>query len=157
QCSGGNRPGVGGSPMSEEPSFEQVLARLRERDDDAARHVYERFVRRLVALARGQLDRRLQQRLDPEDVVQSGMRSAFLRLADGQFALHDWESLWGLLARVTVFKCYKWQDHFSAGKRDLGREAGAPVGGKSDAAWEPAGREPSPEEAAFLAEAIERM
>src|SRR5438132_1271061 len=40
-------------------------------EGEAARAVFERFTRRLIGLARAQLDARLHPEIDPEDVVQS--------------------------------------------------------------------------------------
>jgi hypothetical protein len=45
--------------MPPSDSFQELLARLRESDADAAREVFERFFTRVVGLARSHLGRRL--------------------------------------------------------------------------------------------------
>jgi|ERR1043165_2465765 RNA polymerase sigma-70 factor (ECF subfamily) len=144
--------------MDKDLSFEEVLAQLRLRDNDAATAVYQRFARRLIAQVRKQLGPRILKRIDPDDVVQSVFKSVFVRLADGQFTLGDWDSLWGLLTRVTLHKCLKWTDYFHAQSRSLDRE-GTPSAPASDSdnSWEFIDREPTPPEAAMLAETVEQV
>src|SRR5437773_1756774 len=83
--------------MAPSDSFADVIARLQAGDDKAAREIVGRFTARLIALARTHLDQRLKQKVDPEDVLQSVYKSFFVRFAQGQFELKNWESLWGLL------------------------------------------------------------
>jgi RNA polymerase sigma-70 factor (ECF subfamily) len=137
--------------MAQDDSFEQVLAKLRCQDDDAASRVFHRFANRLIGLARGQLDPRILRKVDPEDIVQSVMRSVLLRIGEGQFDLGDWDSLWGLLTRVTVHKCHKWVDHYQAQRRQVKREAGLSAG------WQIVDREPHPSEAVVLAETLQQV
>jgi RNA polymerase sigma factor (sigma-70 family) len=139
--------------MLQDVSFQQVLDQLRQQDDAAASKVYQRFAQRLIALARTRLDDRLLQRVDAEDVVQSVFKSVFLRLADGQFVLGDWEGLWALLTAVAVHKCRKWVDYYQAQGRDLNREVA--VG--PDSSWQVIDREPSPSEALTLKETLEQV
>ena len=56
--------------MADERSFDDLMARLRAGDADAARSVFERYTERLIALARSRLGKRLRQKVDPEDVLQ---------------------------------------------------------------------------------------
>jgi RNA polymerase sigma-70 factor (ECF subfamily) len=141
--------------MDSDASFEKVLARLRQGDNDAARVVCERFGQRLIALARKQLDARIRQRVDPEDVTQSVLKSVLLRLADGQFVLGGWDNLWGVLTRMTLHKCLKWVDYYNAQARQIDREVGA--ADDSQANWQFLDREPTPPEAAALAETIDQV
>jgi RNA polymerase sigma factor (sigma-70 family) len=144
--------------MDQGPSFENVLARLRQRDNDAATEVCKRFAQRLISLARKHLDDRIRRRIDPEDVAQSVLKSVFLRVAAGQFVLGDWDSLWGLLVRITFHKCHKWVDYFQAQARHLDREAPPPAGADdSNQSWQFLDREPTPPEAAILAETIDQV
>jgi RNA polymerase sigma-70 factor, ECF subfamily len=124
--------------------------------DTDPRVVFERFSRRLIGLARGHLDARLQHKIDPEDVVQSAYKSLLLRYGDGALAAEGWEGLWGLLTLITIRKCADRVRYHRADCRNLNREAG--VGAGSSAAWlEAAGREPNPDEAAVLAETVEDL
>jgi RNA polymerase sigma-70 factor (ECF subfamily) len=123
-----------------------------------ARAVFERFTRRLIGLARNQLDARLQHKIDPEDVVQSAYKSFFLRYGEGKLAAEGWDGLWGLLTKITLRKCADRVRYHRAERRDLAREATAPDGVEGAEPWRDAvGREPTPEEAAVLAETTENL
>ena len=51
------------------------MARLRAGDNAAAAEVFRRFANRLIGLARTHLDARVRQKVDPEDVMQSALKS----------------------------------------------------------------------------------
>src|SRR5262249_7310122 len=133
-----------------------VVARLRAGDDETARAVFESFTPRLIGLARGRLHARLRQRVDPEDVVQSAYKSFLILLGGGGFAAESWESLWGLLTLITLRKCADRARYHRAGCRDASREA-VPTEGVPELWREAAGREPTPEEGAVLAETVEQL
>jgi RNA polymerase sigma-70 factor, ECF subfamily len=137
------------------PSFRETIGRLAERDEAAARYVFDRYIRRLVAMARSRLDRRVRQKVDPEDVLQSVYLSFFVRNQRGQFNLLDWEGVWAVLAVITLRKCHRWNNRFRTRSRDIGVEV--PAQGGSSAGREPASREPTPEEAAVLVELVEQL
>jgi RNA polymerase sigma-70 factor (ECF subfamily) len=144
--------------VSQDGSFEDVIARLRAGDSAAAAAIFQRFAQRLIALARTRLDSRLRQKVDPEDVLQSVYKSFFLRHAQGQYDLESWDSLWSLLTLITVRKCYRWTAHFYTVGRDVRAEV--PPNAAADESvcgWEPQAREPTPEQAAILAETVEEM
>ena len=110
----------------------------------------------LIALARQRLDKRLKQRVDPEDIVQSVYKSFFIRHRDGQLDVVNWQSLWGLLTLITLRKCADRAEYFRADRRDVNREASA--GADQAPIWQGVvGREPSPEEATLLAETVEAL
>jgi RNA polymerase sigma-70 factor, ECF subfamily len=144
--------------MTPHDSFADLLIRLRQGDDAAAARVFHRFTHRLIALARVRLDSRVRQKVDAEDVLQSVYRSFFLRCADGQFDLSGWDSLWSLLAVITVRKCGHWADHFHADKRDIGREVASTTTGEDTApGGEMRALDPSPEEVVLLTELVESL
>jgi RNA polymerase sigma factor (sigma-70 family) len=122
---------------------------------DAAQAVFERFTRRLIGLARTQLDAQFRHKIDLEDVVQSVYKSFFIRYGEGALAAEGWDGLWGLLTCITVRKCADRVRYHRAERRDLAREASA----RADAEpWrEAVGREPTPDEAAVLAETVEGL
>ena len=62
---------------------------------------------------------RLRAKVDPEDVLQSVCESFFRRHAEGEFSLKDWDSLWALLAVITLRKCALWQERFQTEGRNL--------------------------------------
>ena len=138
-------------------SFAEFLARLQARDDTAAQELFERFAGRLIALARRRFAPGLQHKVDPESVVQSAYKSFFQRYGEGKFELGGWDSLWGLLTVITLRKCAQRVAYHRAECRDATREVSAPAT-EAGASWrEPFGREPTPLEAAELAETVERL
>ena len=90
---------------NEDRFLRRLLERLRSDEDAAARDVFQRFARRLVALTRRQFEPRLAHRVDPEDVVQSAFKSFFVRHREGKLQVGDWDNLWGLLTLITLRKC----------------------------------------------------
>ena len=116
---------------------------------------FERFTRRLIGLARAQLDERLQHKIEPEDVVQSAYKSFFLRYGEGALAAEGWEGLWGLLTTITLRKCADRVRYHRAECRDLAREASR--GAAAEPLFDAIGREPTPEQGAVLAETVELL
>jgi RNA polymerase sigma-70 factor (ECF subfamily) len=144
--------------MARDDSFENLMARLHQGDEQAAEALFKRYAHRLIGLARTHLDGMIRQKVDPEDVVQSVFRSFFQRNAAGNWNLDDWDSLWSMLTVITVRKCGHRIEHFRAHRRDIRREvtpAVSPDG--SSSGWEAIAREPTPEEAARLSETIEQL
>ena len=86
-------------------SFAEFLARLHNQDDAAAQELFVRFAHQLIALALRHIDAGLRHKVDPEDVVQSVYKSFFIRYGEGKLDIVSWNSLWGLLALITVRKC----------------------------------------------------
>jgi RNA polymerase sigma-70 factor, ECF subfamily len=144
--------------MAQDSSFEELLANLRKRDNAAADRVFQRFQSQLIALASRHLDSRLFRKLDPEDVIQSVFQTLFNRLANGQFELGNWDTLWGLLTRITVRKCGKWTEYFHTRGRDIDREVSPSPGlSESDTGLEFIDRDPTPAEALTLAETVQEL
>jgi RNA polymerase sigma-70 factor (ECF subfamily) len=144
--------------LQDETTFLEALERLRRGENDAATAVFQRYAGRLVAVAKARLNRQLRQKADPEDVVQSVFRSFFDHLADGEFQLKSWDSLWGLLVVMAVRKCYREARYYGGAKRDVRKElAGPGLSESSDAQTAIVGREPTPSEAAVLADTLEEL
>jgi RNA polymerase sigma-70 factor (ECF subfamily) len=115
------------------------------------------FSRRLIGLARAHLAAHLQHKVDPEDVVQSAYKSLLLRYGEGALAADDWEGLWSLLTTITIRKCADRARFHQAERRDVRRESVA-AGGSDDGSWREAlSREPTPDQAAALAEIVEGL
>ncbi len=144
--------------MADTLPFDELMARLRDGDEAAANEVFGRFVRRLIGLSSSQFDSWIRPKADPEDIVQSAYKSFFLRYERGDFELADWESLWGLLAVITIRKSYRRRDYLMADCRDAGREVSPPQGGDdSSSRWEFIDREPTPSEMAILSETVDGL
>jgi RNA polymerase sigma-70 factor (ECF subfamily) len=144
--------------MNPSNSFTDVMARLRAGDEAAAREIFERFVRKLVGLARRQLEPILRRKVEPEDVVHSAYKSFFLRYAAGELEVHDWGNLYGLLTVITLRKCLNRIEYHRAECRDVHREVAAHPGAAGALPWwQAVAREPTPEEAAVLAETIDQL
>lgn len=139
-------------------SFENLMTRLRAGDEAAASEVFHRFTRRLIGLARARLDHVIRRKVDPEDILQSVYRTFFSRHAEGGFTLDSWESLWGMLTVITVRKCDYRRKYFRASRRDVGREITVRAEADSTAPEaEALARDPTPSEAARLAETVEML
>jgi RNA polymerase sigma factor (sigma-70 family) len=141
-----------------EPSFENLVERLRTGDAAAVGDIYQRFAQRLIALARARLDKALQAKVGPEDVLQSVFCSFVNRHAGGQVDLHSWDSLWSLLVVMTVRKCTAKGRFFHRQTRDVRRE-NQPLPGTSlnGLSWAALAHEPTPLEAAELADTLEHL
>jgi RNA polymerase sigma-70 factor (ECF subfamily) len=134
----------------------ELVARWRAGNQDAARLLFDRYVDRLVALARRRISPRLRGRVDPEDVVQSVFRTVFGRLREGQFQLEAQDDLCKLLMRVTVHKALRQVEYHGAGKRDAGRES--PQGDPArDEMMEVLDREPAPEAVVAFLDQLEHF
>jgi RNA polymerase sigma-70 factor (ECF subfamily) len=140
--------------MSSDPFFDDLMARLKSGEKDAASKVFHRFAWQLIALARQELDTRLQQKMDPEDVLQSVFRSFFAHQAAGDFDLGSWNSIWGILVVMTLRKCHRKNAYFFAERRDVRREVPFTHSADGRRLWEPYDREPTPAEAAALTETV---
>lgn len=138
---------------------ESDLAALRAGGDILGAEVLTRFSSRLAGLVRSKLGWRLRRKLDPEDVVQSVFKS-FVRLQqEKDLSFENWESLWGLLALITVRKCGHKIEHFMAACRRVSAEHSiapgtGPVDDESRRCIEALSREPDPVHTAIVAETL---
>jgi RNA polymerase sigma factor (sigma-70 family) len=88
---------------------------------DATQELFERFYGRLIGLARKRLGN-LHAYEDEQDVAISAMKSFFLRAPEGKFPkLTDRNSLWSLLAAITLNKAVNLQRRQLSEKRDVRR------------------------------------
>jgi RNA polymerase sigma factor (sigma-70 family) len=134
-----------------------LLARLcRNGDSVAAQQLFERYVDRLVALARRRLSPSLASRVDPEDVVQSVFRTFFVRLQDGQFQLEQQDDLCKLLVRITIHKTLRQVAYQKAAKRNPSAEAGQ-ENTEREELYAVLDREPTPDEAVVFLDQLEHF
>lgn len=142
--------------MSNDTS-QNLLQRVRAGDDAAATELFDRYLSRLIGLAKKRLSPMLARRVDPEDVVQSAYRSFFAGAQEGRFELSRSGDLWRLLAAITLNKLRTQAKRHTAKKRTVTNEqslaANSSLMGVSP---EQIDREPGPDEAVALAEQLER-
>ncbi|MEZ6072045.1 MAG: protein kinase [Pirellulales bacterium] len=104
------------------PHSRDLLDQFQAGDSGAATELFDRYLARLIALARSRLSPAMRRRIDPEDVVHSAYRSFFIRAAEGDFELQQSGDLWRLLAQITLNKVRKQAERQTAARRDLRRE-----------------------------------
>lgn len=137
--------------------FDGLMTRLQRGEPTAANAVFHAYASRLMDLARSRLSPALAAKVDPEDVMQSVLRSFFVGHCEGQFTIHNWDALWAILVVITLRKCRRLWRHFKTKGRDVGAEV-PPANDDSDLpSWEATDREPLPEEVAMLTELIDRL
>jgi RNA polymerase sigma-70 factor (ECF subfamily) len=111
--------------MSEDPSFRELLGRVRAGEEDAAAELVSRYEPVLRRTVRVRLrDSRLRRQFDSEDVCQSVLASFFLRAAAGQYELNNPEDLLHLLSSMVRNKVANLANRAQAGRRDYRRVEG---------------------------------
>lgn len=85
----------------------------------------DEFADRLLRLARSRLPGRLQQRVDPEDIVQSVFKSFFARHEAGRFCFEQATDVWRLLAAITWHKVQHSIRYHHQLERDVQKETAA--------------------------------
>jgi DNA-directed RNA polymerase specialized sigma24 family protein len=152
-------------PDASSTSVTQWIDRLKAGDSDAAQRLWERYVRRLVGLARMKLRAAPRRAADEEDVALSAFDS-FCRGAEQERfpQLHDRLDLWQLLVLLTARKASDLAQHERRQKRGGGAvldEAAPPGPADLSARDSPLeqieGPEPTPAFAAQVAEECRRL
>ena len=139
--------------MSTESSFQALLGQVRDGDSQAEQELFGRYAQRLVGFAAENICVNLRHKVDPEDVVQSVLKSFYLRLANGQYDVPDERSLWRLLAQITKYKCAYHTRPFGSPKRDVAREVSGPSPSDDSVSdWRFIDSDPGPEDAAIRLE-----
>lgn len=100
------------------PTDKSLLRRLSAGQGTAADDLYHRYAQRIRALARARLPQHVAARLDPDDVVQSVFRAFFENARQGLYQVPDGDTLWHLLAVVTVNKVRSLHAFHAAARRD---------------------------------------
>lgn len=91
-------------PVLEDASNQELLQAWNTGNEAAARLLVQRYLTRLLALAKSRLSRTLGRRLDAEDIVFSVWRSFFVGVDQGRFEPTSEDDLWPLLVTLTVRK-----------------------------------------------------
>lgn len=134
----------------------RLLSRWRAGDEQAANAIVERYLGRLIALARNRLSSKMRRRIDPEDIVQSAYRSFFRHADSERYTLERGGDLWRLLAAITLHKALGQVVFHQAQKRSIDGEGSITASG-----WtlrpEAIAREPTPDEALAMTEELENL
>jgi DNA-directed RNA polymerase specialized sigma24 family protein len=139
------------SPLGE-GSVTQWIGDLRSGGDAAAQHLWERYFERLVRVAREKL-RNAGAAEDAEDAALSAFDSFCRGAEQGRYPqLADRNDLWRLLVVITVRKAINQIERQHAAKRGGGRLVGEANLDSGLTLDHFAGREPSPELAALVAD-----
>ena len=140
------------------------LRQLEAGDQDAARHLWERYYRELVQLARVRLGTTPRRTSDEEDVALSVMRCLYEGAVRGQFTtLVNRHELWQLLATITGRKVIAHQRYLNKQKRGGGRVRGDSVlqgngGANTNVGFDGFPSDaPTPEVLAIAAEEFQRL
>jgi RNA polymerase sigma factor (sigma-70 family) len=150
--------------MSLEGSVTRWVTALKGGDVAAAQPLWERYHRRLVALARQKLQDARRRTADEEDVVQNAFHSFFQGVARGRFPqLNDRDNLWRLLVIITARKALDQLAHEHSKRQGGGTVPGESRISSGGPGWDQAaleqivGAEPTPEFAAQVAEQYQRL
>jgi RNA polymerase sigma factor (sigma-70 family) len=145
-------------------SVDQWIDRLKAGDQEAAAKLWRRYYQRLVGLARKKLGDSPRRAADEEDVVLSAFQSFCQRAQEGRFPdLRDRDDLWHLIVRITERKAYDQLRDQMRKKRGSGLVAGESAFMNLQARSEGvgingvAGPEPTPQFAAEMIEAVDRL
>lgn len=101
---------------------QELLQIYQEGQSEAATAIFDRYVTRLIALARSRIGSKLQRRVDAEDIVQSAYRSFFVHAKGDVYQLNKAGDLWRLLASITLHKLYGQIEKHTAIKRSIDHE-----------------------------------
>jgi RNA polymerase sigma factor (sigma-70 family) len=137
-----------------DPPAEDLLARWRQGDQQAATELFRRYADRLIALARSRLSAQLARRVDPEDAVHSAYRSFFADVREGRYQVERGGDLWQLLVTITLNKVQHQVERHTSQKRAVNREQHY---GSEDSLVALGAREPSPAEALVLTDQVEQL
>ena len=135
-----------------------LLERWRDGDEEAAEVMFERYVARLVGLARTWISPALRRRLDAEDIVQSVYRTFFRNAREDRYVLKRSGDLWRLLVGITLKKLHRQIEFHTAAKRSIRNEDSIRLTGMS--VWinaEAVASGPTPAEAVSLIEELDRV
>jgi len=132
-----------------------AVARFQAGDQQAAVELYQKYVHRLIALARGKMSPKLRRRVDPEDVVHSVYRSFFIKAGNDEFTFKKSGDLWRLLSTITINKVLRQVQRNRRKKRSIDREQSVHKSG-TDMHLPPEviAKDPSPSEALVMIEEV---
>ncbi|MEZ5940556.1 MAG: sigma-70 family RNA polymerase sigma factor [Planctomycetaceae bacterium] len=139
--------------VPEQARFQDLIRRVRSRDEEAARELtmrYENAIRRVVRIHLR--DARVRTVLDSSDVCQSVLASFFVRTALGQYELDTPDQLLNLLTTITRNKLANQVNRLKAQRRDIRKTSGL-----SSESLEMVDTAPRPDEQIATSELVEQV
>jgi RNA polymerase sigma factor (sigma-70 family) len=159
--------------MSDDDALRELFHHAAADPESAASKLFAQYADRLTGYARRRMSPRLQQKLDPEDIVQSALKSFFrsphAAMADepppgnndpnaADDGSPQTDELWGLLVVITLRKCLKYIKLFGRGRRDLNREVTGPATDEAtNGLLQLIDRQPTPAEEAVLNDTLAKL
>jgi len=150
--------------ISNPGSVSALLQRVKDGDHEAVNLLWHRYYPRLIGLARKKLQHTKRRVADEEDVVLSAFDSFCREAEQGRFPdLQDRDGLWALLVVLTARKAADLARFQAREKRGGGAVQGdsALQGHNAEVVTEGfdglPGEDPTPEEAALLAEEVDNL
>jgi RNA polymerase sigma factor (sigma-70 family) len=149
--------------MSHKGSVTQWIAELKQGDSQAVEKLWNRYLEKLVGLARTQLSNMPRRAVDEEDIALSVFDSFFKAIKEGRFPqLTDRNDLWQLLFHLTEHKAIDQIRHERRIKRGGGHVRGesafiVDVAANNPGISQVVGENPTPEFAAIVAEECQRL
>jgi len=150
--------------MSGDHSVTQWLVALKAEESNAGQFLWERYVEKLARLARKKLAQTGRRSVDEEDIVAEVFTAFLSGVKERRFErLSDRDDLWQVLAMLTERKVISHVRRERAAKRGHGNVRGesafarSPEFSAGPGIHQVAGREPSPEFAAEVAETLGRL
>jgi len=111
--------------MDNSGSVTRWIRTLQRGDPEAATQLWERYFRRLAAVARAQMGQGRRTGGDEEDVALSAFHSFFRCVREGRFAtLQGRDELWRVLVVIAKRKAINWLRHETADIRGGGKVQG---------------------------------
>ena len=136
--------------MADAHPSSDFIRRVNAATHSAFEELDRRYRQRLCMLVEKELGKRFAGREDPEDAVQSALRSLYRGVHAKRFCIDHSSALWKLLAQIVRRKVLRHVEHHGASKRSPQHEVQA----QED---QLVAREPTPEEAAELADVLAQL
>ncbi len=149
--------------MPNDNPITQYIQAARSGNEEALRAIWNYYVQGLQQVAKNHLQRMPHRTGDEEDVVQSAFRSFFQAAQEGRYPdIHNRDDLWRLLITITACKSKNYIRHHLAEKRGAGRTRGDSIFQNMspedrETFLDAVSTEPTPADAALLAEEIDRL
>jgi RNA polymerase sigma factor (sigma-70 family) len=141
------------TPPRDDDGFQDFWQRLSAGEQSAQVELFNRFQSQLLRKAHEHLHSHVRSIVGVDDILQTALASFFSGQAKGEFVIPSWNSLWSLLALITVRKCYRYNKKF----RREGRHATSNEPRSYGFPWDTPTAEATSDQAAMYAEILENL